>query len=219
SAAWITRGVENTLRRLQTDYIELYQAHRDDPATPIEETLRAFAGLIEQGKIRAIGASNFTADRLAESLQTSRRLSLPRYESLQPHYNLMERAAYESDLEPLCLKEEVGVINYYALAAGFLTGKYRSDADLSKSPRGTGAGQYLDARGLRVLAALDEVAARHGVKPAQVALAWLMARPSVTAPIASATNVEQLAELTAAAQLHLETQDIEALNAASGGQS
>jgi aryl-alcohol dehydrogenase-like predicted oxidoreductase len=215
SKAWITRAVENSLTRLQTDYIDLYQAHRDNEETPLEETLQAFAGLIAQGKVRAIGASNYTAPRLKEALQTSRRLRLPRYESLQPHYNLMERALFEQELEPLCLAEGLGVICYYALASGFLTGKYRSEADLAKSPRGAAVKKYLNERGFRVLAVLDEVAARHAATPAQVALAWLIARPSVTAPIASATSLEQLQEVLKAASLTLERQDIEAIDRAS----
>jgi len=215
SKAWITRAADDSLRRLQTDYIDLYQAHRDDEETPLEETLQAFAGLLAQGKVRAIGASNYTAPRLKEALQTSKRLGLPRYESLQPHYNLMERALFEPELQPLCLAEGLGVIPYYALAAGFLTGKYRSEADLGKSPRGAGAGKYLNERGLRVLAILDEVAARHAATPAQVALAWLIARPGVTAPIASATSVEQLHDLVKSVQLKLDRQDIEAIDRAS----
>jgi aryl-alcohol dehydrogenase-like predicted oxidoreductase len=215
SRAWIVKEVENSLRRLQTDYIDLYQSHRDDPETPIEETLRAFAGLIEQGKVRAIGASNFSAARLRESLEASARLGLPRYETLQPLYNLMERAGFENELGPLCRSENIGVIPYYALAAGFLTGKYRSEADLAKSPRGGGVRKYLDARGRRVLAALDEVAKAHDATPGQVALAWLAARPAVTAPIASATGTAQLGELLRAAELRLTEADITALDRAS----
>ncbi len=216
SRAWIMREVDASLRRLQTGTIDLYQAHRDDPETPQEETAQAFADLIKAGKVRAIGASNFTAARLKSALEVSRRLGLPRYESLQPHYNLVERQAYEAELEPLCRAEGLGVINYYALAAGFLTGKYRSEADLGKSPRGGGAKKYLGERGMRVLHALDAVAARHQATPAQVALAWLIARPGVTAPIASATSLEQLQDILQSVQLKLGAQDIEALNAASG---
>jgi aryl-alcohol dehydrogenase-like predicted oxidoreductase len=216
SRAWITQAVEDSLKRLQTDYIDLYQAHRDDEGVPLEETLGAFAGLIEQGKVRAIGASNYTAPRLREALRTSERLDLPRYEALQPHYNLLERAAFEGELEALCRAEGLGVITYFALASGFLTGKYRSEADLAKSQRGErSVKKYLDARGFRVLAALDKVAARHGATPAQVAIAWLIARPGVTAPIASATNLEQLADLVKAAQLKLDRQDTETLDTAS----
>jgi aryl-alcohol dehydrogenase-like predicted oxidoreductase len=215
SRAWIMREVDASLNRLRTDYIDLYQAHRDDPDTPQEETARAFADLVKQGKVRVLGASNFTAARLKSALELSRTHGLPRYESLQPLYNLVERSTFEAELEPLCRAEALGVINYYALAAGFLTGKYRSASDLGKSPRGGGVKKYLDGRGLGVLKSLDEVAARHKATPAQVALAWLMARPSVTAPIASATSLEQLQDLLKAAELRLEQQDLEALNAAS----
>jgi aryl-alcohol dehydrogenase-like predicted oxidoreductase len=209
------KEVDASLQRLQIDTIDLYQAHRDDADTPQEETAQAFADLVKQGKVRAIGASNFTAARLKSALDISRKNDLPRYESLQPHYNLVERATYEAELEPLCLSEGLGVINYYALAAGFLTGKYRSEADLSKSPRGGGVKKYLNDRGLGVLKALDEIAARLKATPAQVALAWLIARPSVTAPIASATSVEQLQDILKAAALKLTAQDMALLNKAS----
>jgi len=215
SRAWIVRAVEDSLRRLQTDYIDLYQAHTDDASTPLEETLAAFGSLIQAGKVRAIGASNFTAPRLAEALAISAREGLPRYESLQPHYNLVERAIYEDALEPLCVAEGIGVINYFALAAGFLTGKYRSEADLAKSPRGQGVAKYLDARGRRILAALDAAATATGATPGEIAIAWLIARPSVTAPIASATTLAQLHDLVAAAQLHLDASTIAALDRAS----
>jgi aryl-alcohol dehydrogenase-like predicted oxidoreductase len=215
SAANIALAVEDSLRRLQTDVIDLYQSHEDDPATPIEETLGAYAKLIEQGKVRVIGASNFSAARLARSLAVSKEHGLPRYESLQPEYNLVARAGYETELEPLIRRENLGVIGYYALASGFLTGKYRSDADCAQSPRGKGVKKYLDARGLRILAALDTVSARHVATPAQVALAWLIARLGVTAPIASATSVKQLNELLAAASLTLDAEDIAALDRAS----
>jgi aryl-alcohol dehydrogenase-like predicted oxidoreductase len=215
SRAYVFRAVEASLRRLQTDRIDLYQAHKDDPATPLEETLGTFADLIRQGKVRAIGASNYSADRLAEALRVSRENDLPRYECLQPHYSLIERAIFEDDLGPLCLKEEVGVIPYYPLAAGFLTGKYRSEADLANSKRAATVKKYLDGRGLRILAALDDVAARLGATPAMVALAWLMARPGVTAPIASATSVEQLADLVAATRLTLDATAIAQLDQAS----
>jgi len=215
SPAWIAQAVEASLRRLNTDVIDLYQAHRDDESTPIEETLGAFARLIEQGKVRAIGASNYSAPRLKAALEASAKHGLPRYESLQPHYNLMERQV-EADLLPLCREQEIGVIPYYALAAGFLTGKYRSEADLSKSVRGArSVAKYLDARGMRVLAALDAVAARLSATPAQVALAWQIARPGITAPIASATSLEQLQDLEKAARLQLDREAMEALDAAS----
>lgn len=213
---YIRQAVEDSLRRLQTDHIDLYQSHDDDPSVPLADTLGAFADLIQAGKVRAIGASNFTAPRLAEALQTSERLGLPRYESLQPLYNLYDRAVFERDLGPLCREQEVGVINFYTLAAGFLTGKYRTPEDASKSARGPKTvGLYLNPRGLRILAELDEIAARYQVEPGQVAVAWLMAQPGVTSPIASASTPEQLQVLIAAAQLKLDTDAIEALNQAS----
>ncbi len=215
SAAWIARAVEDSLTRLGTDVIDLYQAHKDDEATPLEETLGAFARLVEQGKVRAIGASNYGTPRLKAALETSARLGLPRYESLQPPYNLMERGI-EADLLPLCREHGLGVIPYAALAAGFLTGKYRSEADLSKSVRGArGAGKHLNERGMRVLAVLDAAAARLHATPAQVALAWQIARPGITAPIASATSLEQLQDLVTATTLTLDREAVEALDAAS----
>jgi aryl-alcohol dehydrogenase-like predicted oxidoreductase len=214
SKAHIFRAVEDSLRRLRTDYIDLYQSHCDDAGTPLEETLVAYAELIRQGKVRAIGASNYGAARLAEALDLAERESLPRYESLQPEYNLYERANYETNLEALCVRRGLGVITYFSLASGFLAGKYRSQADL-KGARGGFVGKYLNPRGERILRALDEVSASHRSTPASVALAWLMARPSVTAPIASATSSAQLTTLIAAAQLHLEPAAIEALDHAS----
>ncbi len=213
--AYIFQAIEDSLRRLQTDYVDLYQSHEDDPNTPLEETLSTYAELIKQGKVRAIGASNYKGDRLAEALKVSREKSLPRYETLQPNYNLYDRADYETTLEPICAKEHLGVIPYFSLARGFLTGKYRSEADLKKSPRGQGVRSYLNERGRRILAALDETARAHNSKPGTVALAWLIARPSITAPIASATNLDQLQDLIAATQLQLSTADIEKLNHAS----
>jgi aryl-alcohol dehydrogenase-like predicted oxidoreductase len=215
SRAYILKAVDASLRRLQTDVIDLYQAHQDDGATPLEETLGAFADLIRQGKVRAIGASNYAADRLAQALRVSRDNGLPRYESLQPLYNLYERAPYEQALEPLCRKEGLGVIPYFALASGFLTGKYRSQADLSKGPRGQAVGKYLNDRGLRILRALDDVAGRYRSTPARVALAWLMARPGVTAPIASATSLEQFQDLVEATRRELDPAAVEHLNQAS----
>lgn len=215
SRTWIMRQAEASLKRLQTDYIDLYQSHRDDPNTSVDETLEAYAQLIQQGKVRVIGCSNFTAERIQESLAASRKHSWPRYESLQPNYNLYERAPYESTLEPVVLQEKMGVIPYYSLASGFLTGKYRSEADLSKSPRGQAAKKYLNDRGFRILQALDQVAEKRQATPAQVALAWLMARPSITAPIASATSVQQLNDLARATQLELDRGSIELLNKAS----
>ena len=215
SRAYMQTAVEASLRRLQTDYIDLYQSHRDDPETPIEETLSAYADLIEAGKVREIGASNFSADRLGESLKVSAAKGLPRYQSLQPQYNLMERAAFEGPLEDLCLAEKIGVIGYYSLASGFLTGKYRSKADIEGRARGPGVAKYLTDFGLGVIKALDEVAARYEAKPGQIALAWLIARPAVTAPIASATNLEQVAELVEAAEIELDADSIAMIDAAS----
>jgi len=216
SKAHIMRSVEDSLKRLQTDYIDLYQSHIDDAATPLEETLAVYADLMKAGKVRAIGASNYNGARLSEALRVGAEKKLPRYESLQPHYNLCERAEYERDLEPVVLKEKIGVIPYYSLASGFLTGKYRSAGDFGKSARGGGMGKYLNERGLRILKALDEVSARLKATPAQVALAWLMARPSITAPIASATNLDQMEDLIASARLKLDADAIKALDQASG---
>jgi len=216
SAKYIQEAVEASLRRLQTDYIDLYQAHSDDPETPLEETLQAFDALIRQGKVRAIGASNYSATRLAEALRISQQYGYARYESLQPLYNLVEREAYERELEPLCREQEIGVIGYYALAAGFLTGKYRPDKPLPESRRAQNVqARYMNERGFRILAEVERVAARLGATPAQVALAWMMARPGVTAPIASATSVQQLHELVGAVTLQLDTKAITALNQAS----
>jgi aryl-alcohol dehydrogenase-like predicted oxidoreductase len=215
SKAYILREVEDSLQRLQTDYIDLYQSHIDDAGVPLEETLGAYHQLIQQGKVRAIGASNYSAERLAEALKVSAEHGLPRYECLQPHYNLYERAGYEKDLEPLCLRAGIGVIPYFALASGFLTGKYRSENDLAKGPRGQMVKKYLNERGFGILAALDKVAAKLHSTQGKVAIAWLMARPSVTAPIASATSVEQLKDLVDAANLELDADSIETLNQAS----
>jgi len=213
--AYILQSVEDSLRRLQTDYIDLYQSHIDDADTKLEETLEAYAQLVRQGKVRVIGASNYSAPRLEQALDVSRQQGYPRYESLQPEYNLYERSAFEATLEPLCAKHGVGVIPYYALAAGFLTGKYRSEKDTAKSVRGGNMKRYLNERGFRILAALDEVAKQQGATPASVALAWLIARPSVTAPIVSATSVAQLTELIAATRLQLDPAAMQRLNAAS----
>jgi aryl-alcohol dehydrogenase-like predicted oxidoreductase len=211
---YILARVEDSLKRLQTDYIDLYQSHQDDKSTPIEESLGAYQKLVEAGKVRVIGASNYEAPRLAEALKASA-AGLPRYESLQPRYNLSDRAGFEKELEPLCLKEKVGVVPYYALGAGFLTGKYRSEADFGKSPRGASMKNYLNERGLRILKALDDVSARLGAKPAHVALAWLIARPSITAPIASATSLAQLEDLFAGVRLKLDRDAIKQLDTAS----
>ena len=216
SAAHIARSVEESLKRLQTDHIDLYFSHSDDATVPLEETLGAYQKLLAAGKIRAIGASNYTVARLREALEVSRKASLPRYEVLEPHYNLYARSDYEAELEPLCREEQLGVITYFALASGFLSGKYRTAADAAKSARGQGViDKFLNPRGLQILAALDDVGRRHGASPASVALAWQIAHPSVTAPIASATTVGQLQELAAATRLQLDAGDIGQLNAAS----
>ncbi len=214
--AYILQAVEDSLRRLQTDHIDVYQSHQDDPDTPLEETLKAFSELIAQGKVRAIGASNYSADRLAEALQVSRQHGFASYQSLQPKYNLYERADYETALEPLARKEGLGVIPYFSLGSGFLTGKYRSASDADKSKRGEGVVEkYFNERGFRILAALDQVAQSHHSTPGKVALAWLIARPSITAPIASATSLDQVRDLVDATNLELSPASIEALNQAS----
>jgi aryl-alcohol dehydrogenase-like predicted oxidoreductase len=215
SRDWIMREVEASLRRLQTDVIDLYQAHKDDETVPLEETLGAFAELVKAGKVRAIGASNYSAPRLKQALEVSAREGLPRYETLQPLYNMMDRKVFEEALGPLCRAEGIGVINYYALASGFLSGKYRSEADFGKSKRGGNMGKYLTPRGHKVLAALDAVAAELAATPAQVAIAWLLAKPVVTAPIASATSAEQLDDLLRATALGLSPAQVAALDAAS----
>lgn len=219
SKDYILSEVEDSLRRLQTDYIDLYQSHRDDANTPVEQTLEAYAQLVKQGKVRVIGASNFTAERLEMSLQASRKHGYPRYESLQPNYNLYDRAEYETGLEPLCVKENLGVIPYFSLASGFLTGKYRTQADLEKSARGKFVQKYMNDRGTRIVSALEQVAKEKGSTAARVAIAWLMARPSITAPIASATSLEQLNELVEAARLKLDAQAMAILNDASAYES
>ena len=215
SRSYMMQAVEASLRRLQTDYIDLYQSHRDDPDTPIEETLSAYAELIKQGKVREIGASNYSAARLAESLRISSAHGLPRYQSLQPLYNLVERKGFEGEIEALCLKEKIAVIPFYSLASGFLTGKYRSAADTEGRARGSRVAKYLNDAGFRVIAALDAVAKRHQATPAQVALAWMIARPSITAPIASATNVEQLREIMRAPEIKLDADAIAQIDQAS----
>jgi aryl-alcohol dehydrogenase-like predicted oxidoreductase len=214
SRRYIMTEVEESLRRLQIDTIDLYQSHRDDTSTPMPETLEAYAELIRVGKVRAIGASNFTAERLREALDVSAMHGLPRYECLQPRFNLYDRQDFEGPLEQLCLKEHIGVIPYFGLASGFLTGKYRSPADFGKSQRGGAMANYLNEKGKKILAALDAVAAAHRVTQAAVALAWLVARPSITAPIASATRVEQLKDFSAAAALKLSLDEIATLDAA-----
>jgi aryl-alcohol dehydrogenase-like predicted oxidoreductase len=212
----IRAAVEASLRRLGVERIDLYQAHKDDEATPLAATLEAFAQLMDEGKVRAIGASNYGAARLAEALETSRAQGLPRYESLQPLYNLYDRAEFERELQPLCAREQVGVLNYYALASGFLSGKYRTPEDAGKSARGTSTlAKYLNERGRRILAALDGAARQLASTPAQVAIAWVMARPGITSPIASATSLVQLQELVRAAQLRLPAEVVRSLDQAS----
>ena len=213
--AHITASIDASLKRLRTDHVDLYQSHADDADTPIAETLEAYAGLVKAGKVRILGASNFSADRLRASLDASAAGGLPRYETLQPEYNLSDRAGFEGALQELCVAEDIGVIPYFSLAAGFLTGKYRSEADFGKSPRGSGMAKHLTPRGLRILGALDAVAARHHTSQAAVALAWLMAQPAIAAPIASATSLQQFRDLVTAAELDLSAEDRAALDAAS----
>lgn len=215
SARHIRNAVEASLKRLQTDYIDLYQAHYDDPDVPFEETLGVFGELITEGKVRAIGLSNHSVDRFKAVLDVSKASGLPRYETLQPLYNLYDRQEFEEVFAPLCRAEGIGVISFYALASGFLSGKYRTQADVNASKRARSNGKYLNERGLRILDALDEVAARTGAKQAQVAVAWVIAQPDVTAPIASATSVQQVEELIAAARLTLDAEALDLLNRAS----
>ena len=215
SAGYIEKAVENSLRRLQTDRIDLYLSHWPDSSVAYEETLGAYQRLIDQGKIRFAGASNLDAEQLRDALDVSRNKDLPRYEVLQPEYNLYDRSSFDGPLRELCLAEEIGVITYFSLAKGFLSGKYRSEADLGKSPRGGGVASYLNARGMRILAALDAVSARHSANQAEVALAWIVARPGVTAPIASATTLDQVDSLVRAAALRLSPDDIAELDSAS----
>ncbi|HWT11402.1 MAG TPA: aldo/keto reductase [Allosphingosinicella sp.] len=214
SAGHIAAAAEESLRRLGTDHIDLYYAHKDDEATPLEETLSAFDALVRAGKVRAIGASNYSAERLAEALAVSEREGLARYTVLQPEYNLMARDGFEGALQELCLERGLGVLPYFGLASGFLTGKYRSEADFGKSVRGTRMAAYLNPRGMRVLAALDEVAGQSRATPAQVALAWLAAQPGIAAPIASATSLAQLEELLGMLELELTPEQLERLSAA-----
>jgi len=214
SARYIEEEVEASLKRLQIDVIDLYLSHWPDETTPYAETLGAYQRLIAKGKIRFCGASNLNADQLAAALAASKANGLPRYEVLEPEYNLYDRSRFEGALSDLCVAEGVGVITYYSLAKGFLAGKYRTPADLGQSPRGGGIGGYLNPRGLRILDALASVAARHGAKSAEVALAWLIAQPGVTAPIASATSPTQVDSLIRAATLALSADDLAALDSA-----
>lgn len=216
SAVYIEQALERSLKRLQTDYIDLYQSHCDDPHTSVEETMGAFGEAVERGKVRAIGASNFDAKRLREAREVCDRLKLPHYQSLQPNYNLYDRSDYETRLEPTVKELGLGVINFYSLAAGLLTGKYRSEADLGKSSvRGYKVKNYMTERGFAIIDALEEVAGGLSATPAQVALAWLMARPSITAPIVSASKLEQLPDLIAAVELKLNEEAMQRLNTAS----
>ncbi|MER8791107.1 aldo/keto reductase [Mesorhizobium sp. M0983] len=215
SAAYIEKAIDASLKRLQVDTVDLYLSHWPDPATPYEETLGAYQKLLDKGKIRYAGASNLDAAQLRAALDVASLRGLPRYEVLQPEYNLYDRSFFDGPLRDLCVAEDIGVITYFSLAKGFLSGKYRSEADLGKSPRGGGAKGYLNARGMRILSALDAVSARHSAKPAEAALAWVMARPGVTAPIASATTLGQLDSLVRAASLQLSPDDIAELDKAS----
>jgi aryl-alcohol dehydrogenase-like predicted oxidoreductase len=215
SRAYIVRAVEDSLKRLQTDTIDLYQSHRDDPETPLEETMEAHAGLIKAGKVRAVGASNYSADRLKAALAASAKAGIPRYETLQPNYNMADRKEFEGPLQDLCVAEGISVIPYYSLASGFLTGKYRSEGDLAQRARAGGVKKHLNARGFAILGALDAAASKHGATPAQVALAWLLAQPAIAAPIASATTTAQLADILKCANLKLGADDVAALSKAS----
>ena len=215
SRAHIVKSVDASLKRLNTDRIDLFQSHKDDAATPQEETLSTYGELVKVGKIGAIGASNFDAKRLAEAAAISKAKGLPRYESLQPHYNLMERGLFEGELENECLKEGIGVIPYYSLASGFLSGKYRSEADVGSAQRGGGVKKYINSKGMAVLKALDDAAKKTGSNPTQVALAWLMQRKSITAPIVSATSLGQLKDLIASPNVKLDPESVAALDKAS----
>jgi aryl-alcohol dehydrogenase-like predicted oxidoreductase len=218
SAANIAAAVDDSLRRLKTDYIDVYFSHHDDPETPLDETLGAYQKLIKAGKVRVIGASNYTGARLDEALKVAKDSGLPAYQILQPEYNLYDREAYETDLEPVAQAHKIAVVPYYALASGFLSGKYRAKADVQGKARGSRVEAYLNPRGLSILDALDEVARRNDTTPATVALAWLIARPSVTAPIASATSVKQLESLADATRLTLSAEDVQTLDEASAWQ-
>ncbi|MCL6743185.1 aldo/keto reductase [Kosakonia sp. R1.Fl] len=214
SARWITQAVEDSLRRLKTDYIDLYFSHWPDSETAYDETLGAYEKLLKAGKIRAIGASNLNAEQLSESLKVADANGLPRYQVLQPEYNLYDRSSFEGALQDLTIRENIGVVTYYSLASGFLSGKYRSEKDLSQSQRGQGIAKYLNPRGFAIVEALESVAASHNVKPAEVALAWLIQQPGVTAPIASATKLAHIDSFVTAVSLNLSTDEIAALNKA-----
>jgi aryl-alcohol dehydrogenase-like predicted oxidoreductase len=212
TAANIEAAVNDSLKRLKTDYIDVYFSHRDDDKTPLIDTLGAYQKLIAAGKVRVIGASNYTGERLEEALKISAKEGIPGYQVLQPEYNLYDRAGYEGDQEPVATAHKVSVVTYYSLASGFLSGKYRSKADTENAARGSKVSGYLNDRGLAIIDALVKVADRHGVAPATIALAWLIARPSVTAPIASATSVKQLESLAQATRITLTPEDIALLN-------
>lgn len=213
--AYIRRAVDDSLKRLQTDFIDLYQSHTDDAQTPLADTLGTYADLIEAGKLRAIGASNYSAERFKEALNVSKQHNLPRYESMQPNYNLYDRVEFEAKLMSVCSNNEIGVISYFSLAAGFLTGKYRSESDVAGKPRGRMVQKYLNERGFRILDALDNVGQQTSSTPARVAIAWLLAQPGITAPIASATTVSQLEELFAATRLELSAAQLDQLDTVS----
>lgn len=215
SARYVAEAVEASLRRLRTDRIDVYLSHWPDAKTPYEETLGAYAALLKAGKVRAIGASNLDVAQMRAALDAAKAHGLPRYDVLQPEYNLYDRGGFDGPLRDLCVREDIGVITYFSLAKGFLSGKYRGEADLGQSVRGGGVKAYLNPRGMRILAALDEVGAKHKAKPAEVALAWLIAQPGITAPIASATSLAQVESLIKAAELELDAGDVEALDKAS----
>lgn len=212
---FIKWSVDESLKRLNTDHIDLFQSHKDDKTTPLEETLSAYGDLVKAGKLKAIGASNYDAPRLAEAAKISKEKGLPRYESLQPHYNLMERGLFEGALESECLKEGIGVIPYYSLASGFLSGKYRSEADVGDAKRGAGVKKYINPKGMGVLKALDDAAKKHNANPTQITLAWLMQRKAITAPIVSATSLQQLKDLIASPNIKLDAADVAAIDKAS----
>jgi aryl-alcohol dehydrogenase-like predicted oxidoreductase len=216
--AHIKKSVDESLQRMNTDRVDLFQSHKDDKATPLEETLSTYGELVKAGKLRAIGASNYDAPRLAEAAKISKDKGLPRYESLQPHYNLMERGLYEGALEDECLKEGIGVIPYYSLGSGFLSGKYRSEGDVGDAKRGAGVKKDINTKGMAVLKALDDAAKKHNSNPTQIALAWLMQRKSITAPIVSATSLQQLKDLIASPKVKLDGADVAALDKASAPQ-
>jgi aryl-alcohol dehydrogenase-like predicted oxidoreductase len=215
SKKFILESVESSLRRLRTDYIDLYQTHFDDEITPVEETLSAYQQLIKEGKVRAIGTSNMSPERILQSLKASEENDLPKYETLQPLYNLLEREPYEKELQAIVKQNYMGVLSYYSLASGFLTGKYRGKNDLDKSPRGHGMEKYLNERGFKILEALDQVSEKHNSTPATISLAWLLARPTITAPIVSATSIKQLQSIIDAPQIKLDQMDMDMLNKAS----